>query len=246
MTARGCWHSISTIVWRMRENSLPRVVGPVWKYPADDDDQIPHARQLEPGNSSLHADGVSGTASTRGWGRTAHRAWPWAADRHRTRSSRSTGALRANCCGNSGRASLTLPNRPPDRNNNRGGQLRGNAGRRRAECLCRRDRSARSDRRPTLPVSMRNRAPLAGPDMWERPRRNRDNNFGFMGGMQASTILAGRLQPSAALARRLHSLLSDESGRPGGDRCGDRIDTLGGELSTPGAPSARRRRSSAT
>ena len=210
----------------MRKTSAPRVVGPVWKYPADDDDKIPHARQLEPGNSAVHADGVrephlraDGARSTR----LSCQAWEAEVGIELDRRARLEHAGEI-ACGNSGRRSLDSaePAGRPEQQSD--GQLRGNAGRRRAECLRRGDRSARADRRPTSPASTRIRAPRAGSDMWERPRPNGDdNNFGFMAGDAAqrrprratSTIGCSRSTAPLSTIRRIWAPWRRSMRRPG-------------------------------
>ncbi len=124
------------------------------------------------------------------------------------------------------------PARRPQRQQS-DGQLRGDAGRRRAQRLRRGHRSARADRDLHRLLRCRHRRqpldPLPGSGVagWRQLVRH-----------DADAIRrhdrAERLQSSAAVARRAGPLLSDESGGGGRARGGDGGDALGRDLSPPG------------
>ena len=102
-----------------RKRAAHRVVAPVWKYPADDDAQVPQARHSSPGipRYTLTAFGNRiyarlGSQSAAYFSGTGSRGVEL--DR-RSRLEHAGKTAR----GNRARATLALPNRPPDRNNNR-------------------------------------------------------------------------------------------------------------------------------
>ena len=130
---------------------------------------------------------------------------------------------------------LVLPNRPPDRNNNRTVSFEGTP-----VADARNVYVAVTDRREQTATYIACFDADTGAVRWIRylgaASPDGNNNFGFMGWDAGQRDLAGRLQPSAALARRARrstirrtwapwSALEAETG----------LDALGGDLSPAGA-----------
>ena len=115
------------------------------------------------------------------------------------------------------------------------GQLRGDAGRRRAERLRRGDRPASEPDRDLRRLLRRGfGARAAGSATWAPARPKARSTISASGGCSRSRSRPDDFNHRLLSLDGLHSLLSDEPGGPGGDRCGDGLDALGGELPAAG------------
>ena len=171
------------------ETSALRVVAPVWKYPADDDAQIPQARHSSPGiprytltafGNRIYARlGAQSAAYFSGAG---------------SRGSSSIVALDWSTQGKllweQSSTTLSLPNRPPDRNNNRTISFEGTPVADGDSVYV-----AVTDRREQTATYIVCFSADSGAVRWVRyvgaASPEGDNNIGFIGGMQASVTSPG-------------------------------------------------------
>ena len=171
------------------ESSALRVVAPVWKYPADDDSQIPQARQTSPGipRYTLTAFG----------NRIYARLGSYNAAYFSGMGARSSSSIVALDWSTQGKllweqssTALALPNRPPDKNNNKSLSFEGTP-------VADGDNvyAAVTDRREQTATYVVCFSADTGAVRWIRyvgaASPEGDNNFGFMGGMQASVMSPG-------------------------------------------------------
>ena len=221
------------------EASALRLVGPVWKYPADDDLQVPQARHSSPGiprytltafgNRIYARMGSQSAAYSSGMGSRGSSsivALDWSTQGKLLWEQRST--------------TLSLPNRPPDRNNNRTVSFEGTPVADGDSVYV-----AVTDRREQTATYVACFDADTGAVRWIRylgaASPDGDNNIGFMGGMQASVTSPGDFNHRLLSLDGPDSLLPDQSGRRGRARGRDGLDPLGGDLSPPGAQSVRQR-----
>ncbi len=171
------------------ENSLPRVIAPVWKYPADEDEKVPHVRNPGPGiprytltayGNHIYARMGPHSAVTSGMGMrsTANSiiALDWSTQGKFLWEQRSN--------------ALALP-RPPDRNNNRTVSFEGTPVADERNVYV-----AVTDRREQTATYIACFDADSGAVRWIRyvgsaSPEGDNNNFAFMGGMQPTTIPPG-------------------------------------------------------
>ena len=171
------------------EASALRVVAPVWKYPADDDLQVPQARHTSPGiprytltafGNRIYARlGSQSAAYSSGMG---------------SRGSSSIVALDWSTQGKllweQSSTTLSLPNRPPDKNNNRTLSFEGTPVADGDSVYV-----AVTDRREQTATYIVCFGAESGAVRWIRyvgaASPEGDNNVGFIGGMQASVTSPG-------------------------------------------------------
>jgi cellulose synthase operon protein C len=171
------------------ETSALRVVGPVWKYPPDDDGQIPQARHTSPGipRYTLTAFG----------NRIYARMWSPSAAYFSGGGGRGSSSIVALDWSTQGKllweqssTTLSLPNRPPDRNNNRTISFEGTPVADGDSVYV-----AVTDRREQTATYIVCFSADSGAVRWIRyvgaASPEGDNNFGFMGGMQPPVTSPG-------------------------------------------------------
>jgi outer membrane protein assembly factor BamB/tetratricopeptide (TPR) repeat protein len=174
------------------ETAAPRVVGPVWKYPPEDDGGTPQARLHNPGiprytltafGNRIYARlGGQNAAFLSGMGgrggASSIVALDWSTQGELLWEQRST--------------SLVLPNRPADRTNNRTVGFEGTP-----VADGRSVYAAVTDRREQTETYIACFDALSGAPRWIRyvgaaaPDGNNNNNFGFGGGMQGMVTSPG-------------------------------------------------------